>query len=106
MILDKQKYFISVGQGEISRIPYQGNDDFVIYATAEEILMLRRKFEGLHEASFDSYKRTHIPFVPYHLDTANDVYDDTMAGVYQTLYDLGDENTKDHIRTMGILGEE
>ncbi len=104
--MDKQKYFISVGQGEISRIPYQGNDDFVIYATAEEVLMLRRKFDGLHDASFDSYIRSHIPFIPYHLDTANDAYDETITGIYQALYDLGDENTRNHIRSMGILDEE
>ncbi|BAC14277.1 hydrolase [Oceanobacillus iheyensis] len=104
--MDKQKYFISVGEGEISQVRYQNNDDFVIYATEDEITLLRSKFEDMHESSFDSFKRAHIPFMPYHNDEANDMYDNTMTEAFQLLYDLGDEKTKNHIQTMGILSDK
>lgn len=104
--MDKEKYFISIGPGEISRIPFQNNTDFTIYATEDEVSELRRIFDRMHDSNFETYIRSHIPFLPYHNDTANDSYDDALTEVFQTLYKLGDEQTKHHIRTMNILGDK
>jgi len=104
--MERQKYFISVGEGEISKIPYHNNDHFVIFANEEEIGLLRSKFENLHESSFDSFLRAHVPFIPYHNDEENDMYDNNLTETYQMLYDLGDEKTKKHVQSMGILSDK
>ncbi|RKQ29567.1 hydrolase [Oceanobacillus halophilus] len=101
--MDKSKYFINVGNGEISQAKHDNNDYLTIYASDSEIGYLRRKFENMHKASFGSFIRSHIPLVEYHNDTANDQYDENMLEVYRMLHELGDETTKSHIESMEIL---
>ncbi|WP_085991499.1 hydrolase [Oceanobacillus senegalensis] len=101
--MEKQKYYINVANGEISHRKHDNNDYLVINATNGEISYLRRKLESMHEASFSSFIRAHIPIVEYHNDSANDAYDDNLLEVYQMLYDLGNKQTREHIKSMGIL---
>lgn len=103
--MDKQKYYVNIGNGEISQMRYGNNDDYVIYANTEEISLLRGKMENMHNASFDSFIRAHIPIVPYHNDKANDSYDANLTEAFRMLYQLGDEQTKTHIESIGILSD-
>ncbi|WP_067725651.1 hydrolase [Oceanobacillus damuensis] len=103
--MEKEKYYVNIGTGEISQMEYQNNDEFVIYASMEDIALLRSKMENMHGASFDSFIRAHIPIVPYHNDTANDEYDDNLTEAYRMVYELGDNQTKAHIKSMGILSD-
>ncbi|WP_010647283.1 hypothetical protein [Oceanobacillus massiliensis] len=101
--MEKEKYYVNIGTGEISQMRYQNNDDYVVYASTEEIALLRAKMENMHGASFDSFVRSHILAIPYHVDQPNDDYDANMNEAFQMLYALGDEQTKNHIESMGIL---
>ncbi|GAB3047444.1 hydrolase [Virgibacillus ainsalahensis] len=101
--MEKKNYYVSVGTGEISQIRYDNNDAFVINATEEEVSLLRRKLENLNGASIQSFWRAHVPIKPYHEDKPNDDYDSNMKDTFQMLYDWGDEQTKAHITSMGIL---
>jgi len=99
----KEKYYINVGDGEISQVKHHNNAQFTISATAEEIGLLRTKFNNMDDASLDSFLRAHVPIVPYHNDKPNDDYDANMAEVYQMLYELGDEQAKQHIKQLNML---
>ncbi|ENH97125.1 hypothetical protein J416_06737 [Gracilibacillus halophilus YIM-C55.5] len=101
--MEKKKYYVNLGTQEISQMVYGNNNDFTIYATGEEVFLLREKFNDIHDADMRSYVRSHIPFTPYHNDPQNDDYDTGMTEVIQMIYQLGDEKTKKDINEMGIL---
>ena len=101
--VEKKKYYINIGDGEISQLKHHNNAQFTIHATDEEVRWLRTKFDNMHNASVDSYFRAHIPIVQYHNDKPNDDYDANMAEVYRVLYELGDDEAKQHIRHLNIL---
>lgn len=101
--MEKQKYYVQMGSGEISRVKYHNNDEFVIYATEQEIVQLREAFDEANASGIRSFFRAHIPAVPYHNDAANDEYDSDMARAFKLVHDLGDEKTRAHIQEMGIL---
>lgn len=101
--MEKKKYYVNVGTGEISQISYDDNDDFIIHATKDEVAQLRSKLNHLHDASFGTFIRAHIPIMPYHNDKSNDDYDRNITEAFQMLYNCGDEQTKSHIVEMGVL---
>lgn len=103
--MEKKKYYVEIGSGEISQIQYHNNDSFTIYATDEEVALLRSKLANMHDASYNSFWRAHVPIMPYHNDKSNDSYDSEMVEAYQMLHDLGDDTTKNHIESIGILDE-
>ncbi|CDQ21384.1 hypothetical protein SAMN05192559_11818 [Halobacillus karajensis] len=101
--MDRDKYYINMGTREISLNHDGNNDDFVIYATSEEVRALREVFDEIYNADTESFYRAHVPFRPYHNDRANDETDMDMKMAFQKIYELGDETTKAHITEMGVL---
>lgn len=103
--MNKEKYYVSVASREISQIKYGNNAEFTVYATDEEIRLLRAKLDNMYEADRGTYWRAHIPIMSYHQDQANDAYDAYMSEAYQMIYDLGDEEAKTHIMSMNVLND-
>ncbi|HLR62718.1 MAG TPA: hydrolase [Lentibacillus sp.] len=99
----KNKYYVNLGSQEISRIKYDNNDEFIIYATDDEIRILRGKLDGMHDSDMRAFFRAHVPIMPYHNDKPNDDYDAGVTEAFQMIYDLGDKETKQHIEDIGIL---
>lgn len=103
--MEKEKYYVCIPAGEISQVRFGNNDDFTIYATTEEVAMLRDKLNNMDNAGWGTYIRAHIPIMLYHNDKANDAYDDNLTEVFEMIYKLGDEKSRSHIEEMGILGD-
>jgi hypothetical protein len=103
--VEKKTYYVEIGSGEISQTKYQNNHSFTIQATPEEVTMLRAKLNNMDGAALSSFWRAHVPIMPYHNDKANDRYDAGLVDVYEMLYDLGDDTTRNHIESIGILGD-
>lgn len=103
--MEKKKYYVSVQSHEISQNLSGNNNDFVIHATDDEVRLLRAKFDNMRDAEWGTFWRAHVPIVQYHNDKSNDDYDSEITQVFQMLYDLGDEQTKSHIDSMGVLGD-
>lgn len=103
--MEQEKYYVSMQSLNISQTKSGNNDEFVIYATEEDVLLLKAKFDNMHHADWASFWRALVPIVPYHLDQPNADYDSEMVEAFQLLYDLGDEQTRSHIGSMGILGD-
>lgn len=101
--MSKRKYYVSVQAGTIMSGQGDAAYELEIEASEAEKADLERLFGT--KTSFDdaSYFRTHVPGVPYHLDEENDGYDHTLKDIYKLLYELGTEETKQHIATMHIL---
>jgi hypothetical protein len=99
----KKTYYVSVGSAEISQSATSSPWEFKIEATDDEIIRLREYFDQNYSTDWQSFWRAHVPFMEYHHDRQNDAYDRTMTNVYKMIYDLGDEEAKKHIESMGIL---
>ncbi|WP_404453779.1 hydrolase [Virgibacillus necropolis] len=103
--MEKKKFYVNMGTQEVSQIKYGNNQDFIIHATEEEVILLREKLNDMDQANTRAFFRAHVPIMSYHNDKSNDDYDGGMTGAYQMLYDLGDEEAKEHIESMGILSD-
>ena len=99
----KKTYYVNMQAREISQIKFQNNHHYQITATKDEVDELRRLFNKVYDADRDAYWRSHIPFVPYHHDMANDQYDEAFTEALQLIYNLGDEQTRAYIDTTGVL---
>lgn len=104
--MDKKKYYVSLQSREISQIEFQNNNDFTIYATDTEVMLLRKKLDSVHQAEMDTFWRSHVPIMPYHLDGSNDRYDASMLGAFQMIYQLGDDDAKAFVKEIGLLSDE
>ncbi|MBU8879853.1 hydrolase [Bacillus sp. FJAT-29790] len=103
---NKQTYYIGIANGEISQSSTDSPWEFRIKATNEEISALREYFNQNYSTGWQNFVRAHIPFIEYHNDKSNDVYDNTLKKVYGMIYQLGDAEAKSHIESMGILENE
>ena len=103
--MDQQKktYYISVAQGEISQVSTASSWDYKIEATDEEITQLREYFDQNYSSEVQGFLRAHVPIMEYHNDSTNDAYDETMKKIYTMLYELGDNEAKEHIKSQGII---
>ncbi|MDG4656435.1 hydrolase [Ectobacillus antri] len=102
-MMEKQTYYISVGEGSISRSKTANTYSFEIQATDEEIIRLRQLFDSAYVEDIRSFWRSHIPFLEYHHDHANDKYDARLQEAYRMIYELGDGEAKELIAQMGII---
>ena len=100
--MGKDKYYVKVGTGEIHKDPTEAEWEYEIEATEEDIAKLQKLFDRINSVSEHSFWRSMTPS-PYHLDEENDMYDEALSSIYQTIYDLGDDNVKEQVESMGIL---
>ncbi|MRX72394.1 hydrolase [Bacillus lacus] len=105
MASEKNTYYVSVGSREISQFSNVSPWDFKIIATDEEITKLREYFDQEYSSDWQGFWRAHVPYLEYHDDPQNDAVDSTNLLIYQMIYDLGDEEAKNHIRSLGLLKE-
>lgn len=101
--MEKKTFYINMGSMEISSVKYGNNEEFVIYATENEAQTLRGKMSKMDDANLRAYFRAHVPFRPYHNDQQNDDYESGMTEALQMVYDLGSEETKQHIKETGVI---
>lgn len=99
----KKTFYVSVGSKQIVDEANEINFDFEIKATDEEIDKLAELFEVIDESDEQTHFRALLPFKEYHKDKENDAYDYDLKQIYQTLYELGTEETRKHIEQMNVL---
>ncbi|HLS35472.1 MAG TPA: hydrolase [Bacillota bacterium] len=99
------KYYIHMQSREISKTPYGNSNYLTIHATEKDIEQLRSIMDNITDADNMSFIRSHVPIVPYHKDSANDDYDEQFSKALKMIYDLGTDETKQHIESMGVLQE-
>lgn len=96
--MEKQPYYIAIASGEIQSQPDVSPWNFRVFANEKEIQSLRELLNGMNREDFGTFWRAHIPAVPYHEDTNNDQYDRYLADLYEKIYELGDEDAREHIK--------
>lgn len=103
---ERKTYYIAVSTGEITQSRTSSPWNFKIEATDDEIIQLREYFDQNHANDWENFFRAHVPYVQYHHDRENDAYDSITVQVYNMIYNLGDEEAKKHIESMGILNNK
>ncbi|HEX6923157.1 MAG TPA: hypothetical protein VF149_04970 [Bacillales bacterium] len=96
--MEKQKYYVSVGSGEILSDPTVSSYQFEIEATPAEVARLNALFERANESANNGFFR--IRDFEW---SKNKDYDQTLSSIYQTIHDLGDNTAREHIESMNIL---
>lgn len=96
--MDKKRYYVSVQAGTIMEKQGDSAYEFEIDASEADVQLLREWFEQRASYEFDSFEQVLVVAIPYHLDTANDQYDECMRAIYSKIYQLGTEETKKHIQ--------
>ncbi|MFC4321650.1 hydrolase [Litchfieldia salsa] len=99
----KTTYFVSIANGEISKLKTASPWDYQIEATDDEIIKLREYFDQEYSSDWQGFFRAHVPYIQYHHDPNNDAYDDNMQKVFGLLYELGNEEAREHIKSMGLI---
>jgi hypothetical protein len=99
----KKTYYVAVGSGQITQLSTASAWDFKIEATDAEIIKLRQSFDKVYSSDWQGFLRAHTPYLQYHYDRENDAIDDTNKLIYRMIYELGDEEAKEHIRTQGLI---
>jgi len=100
---EKKTYYVHVGNGEILTTSQDSPWNYRIFATDEEITRLREIFESNYSVEWQNFFRSHAPYVQYHYDRENDAYDRNLRKIYEMIYQLGDDEAKNHIEQIGIL---
>ncbi|HWO75690.1 MAG TPA: hydrolase [Bacillus sp. (in: firmicutes)] len=106
MTNERKTYYIDLGSGEISRSRTASAWNYQIEASDEDITQLREYFDQMHSTGWQNFFRAHVPYVQYHYDRENDANDRLLKDVYQLIHDLGDEEARKQIESMGILDEK
>ncbi|WP_243298052.1 hydrolase [Bacillus litorisediminis] len=106
MTNERKTYYIDLGSGEISRSRTASTWNYQIEASDEDITQLREYFDQMHSTGWQNFFRAHVPYVQYHYDRENDANDRLLKDVYQLIHDLGDEEARKQIESIGILDEK
>ncbi|WP_256757898.1 hypothetical protein [Cohnella sp. WQ 127256] len=100
--MDSQTYYVSVQSKTIMTQQGDAAYEFEIEATSEELQKLQELFVEMEDFDNRSYIRNQIPGIPYHHDSENDGYDYYLKEIYNTLHELGTEETRNHISSMNL----
>lgn len=101
--MEKQTYYVSIADGEISKVKSANTYSFEIQASDTEIVQLRQYFDEAYRADLKTFVRSHIPFLEYHHDPQNHEYDDRLQKAYQMIYSLSNQETQEIIAQLGII---
>jgi|UPI0004080077 hypothetical protein len=106
--MEKKTYYVTVDigprAGEI-RETLDVNDpnyDFEIEATPEEINRLEQMFNQVEETDFSTFVVAHIPFLDNERKE-NVTEDKQIEKIYRTIYELGTPETKERMRSAGLV---
>ena len=100
---DKQTYHVDLVSGDVLGQKLEENPSFTVHVTDEELAELKQCLEEHRTDDLEAYARSHVPYLLYHHDRANDKYDAAMKKLYALIYKFGDETARNHIEEIGIL---
>lgn len=103
--MEKRKYYVGVASGQITQQPETTQWEYEIEASDEEISRLRDLFDRANRQNFD------VAYVAFHPiegpkeehDFKN--YDHTLQEIYRMIYELGNEEAREHIVQNNLIQE-
>lgn len=99
----KNTYYLNLESGEVLEEPVEPEGHFTLHATNEEILRLREYLDENHNDDWQAFGKAHLLLDDAEME--NRKYDHAMKEVYKMIYQLGDQEARNHVQNMGILDE-
>ncbi|WP_258171340.1 hypothetical protein [Paenibacillus sp. R14(2021)] len=102
----RKTYYVSVQAGSILEDPTVTAYELVITANEEELSRLQELMEEL--SSMDEAQTIHFAKTPYSPASDHEInagVDGLLVDIYRLLYELGTDETKHHVATMGLFPE-
>ncbi|NBC67835.1 hypothetical protein GT003_02375 [Paenibacillus sacheonensis] len=103
---ERKTYYVSVQAGSILEDPTATSYELVITANEEELNRLQELFEEL--ASMDEAQTAVYGLTPFSSASDKQINagtDGLLEDIYRLLYELGTDETKRHVATMGLFPE-
>lgn len=111
--MDKKKYYIAVGSGQILEDKEIASFELEIEATVEEVDQLQELFQLENNEEAPIFLAPHsakdilsmgaAAWEPYKETEVHEEYDHHLVAIYRLLHKLGTAETKQHIESMNIL---
>lgn len=98
-----KRYFVTVNTAEIREVSIPDDIEFEIMATQEDILEIQTLFSRMDQEEKSGLAYIVRPFNENIVDDKRDQYNDDLIKIYELLYRLGTEETKESIVSMKIL---
>lgn len=101
----KNNFFVTMDTKEIRDISIDDNRvEYEIVANEQELMEIKQMFQTMEKESKDAVEDISInPFDEAKVDNERETYDQSLISVYQRLYELGTEETKNKIKELGII---
>ncbi|CAM4311153.1 hypothetical protein FHS16_000723 [Paenibacillus endophyticus] len=98
----KKFYYVSISGKRIEPEP-SINDQLTVVGTSEQISELQQQLDQIQRDDEITQFRAPIPYKSADHDQATDKFNEDLIKVYHTVYELGTDETRAHIRQMNIL---
>ncbi|WP_087972918.1 hypothetical protein [Oceanobacillus rekensis] len=104
-MVTKNHFFVTIDTKEIRDVSIDDNQvEYEIIADEQELLEIQQIFQTMDNESKDAVEDISInPFDEAKVDSERETYDRSLISVYQRLYELGTEETKNKIKELGII---
>jgi hypothetical protein len=102
--MDKKTYYVTVDgtiheEQLLDDAPY----DYAIEASDEEIQALQSLFDETYDHDWHTFVEAHLPYKTEKRQQASLEVDENVREIYKMIYQLGTEETKQSIASLGLL---
>jgi hypothetical protein len=102
--MKKDTYYVTVdGTIHSEKLLDDAPYDFEIQATEEEIKNLQDLFQRAYDSDWDTYLEAHLPYHTEERQRQSLDVDEKVKEIYSTIYQLGTDETKKSIESLGLL---
>lgn len=98
----KRTFYVSVRNNLFQKEPDESTE-FTVQVNEEEEKKLRDQLIEMGKEEKYTFKRAFVPYKSADHDDATNQFDNQMIELYTTIYELGDETTRQTIKEMKVL---
>lgn len=102
--MKKETYYVTVdGTIHTDKLLDDAPYDFEVRATDEEIKNLQDLFQHTYNNEWDTFVQSHMPFRTKERQKESLDVDENVKEIYSAIYQLGTDETKKSIESLGLL---
>ncbi len=96
----KNKLYVSILHRQVYPAPSAAPWEFAIEADSRVEEAFSKLFSQISDVEFNNFVRSHLPFIPYHLDKENHQIDLRTMKLYALVHEFGDEESKKFVESL------
>lgn len=99
-MMETTTFYVSVMNQSYNYFPVGAPCEFKLELDHQRAKIFKSLFRQLDSLDFHNLVRAHLPYIPYHLDEANDEIDHRLKKVYALIHEFGDKETKQFVEQL------